>query len=109
MRPDLFCEPFALPDPGDLDRGEELAMPRLATVALAAAVLVDDELLAPTGGNENLAGHLDARQRGGANLDVSAVRDQEHLIERHRALVGRAIQLLNLNGFAGLNPVLLTT
>src|SRR5213595_1056319 len=105
MRLDLFCEPLALPDPGDLDRGEELAMTRLATVALATAILVDDELLAPTRGNENLAGHLDARQRGGANLDVGAVGDQEHLIERHRALFGRAVQLLDFDGFSGLHPV----
>src|SRR2546423_11535301 len=72
-------------DAGDLHRGEELAMPVLAAVAFPATVLVDEELLALAAGDQHFAGHLGAGERGGADLDVGAVGDQEHLIERHRA------------------------
>src|SRR5258708_2696485 len=84
-------------------------MAGLPAVALPAAVLVDEELLALAAGDEDLAGDLDTRQGGRADLDVGAVGDQEDLIERHRALILGAFELLDLDRFAGLNPVLLTT
>src|SRR5438132_1278328 len=81
----------------------------LAAIALPAAVLVDDELLALAAGDQHFARDLDAGQRGSAHLDVGAVGNQEDLIERHRALILRAFELLDLDGLARLNPVLLTT
>src|SRR5205814_5841671 len=76
-----------------------------ATVALAAAVLVDDELGALLL-VDHLGGDLGARDVRRAHLHLLAVGDEEHLAELD-AGAGLDAELLDLDGLALLDAVLL--
>src|SRR5262245_17854361 len=101
-----------LVDRGNLHRGERLAVAVLATVALAPTVLVDEQLLAAARGN-HLGADAGARDDRRTDGDGLAVGHQQHLIEGDGArLAGLAVvvgELLDAEGLARLNPVLLPT
>src|SRR5581483_1636046 len=95
---------------GDLHGGERLAVAGLAAVALAAAILVDEQL-GPAAVGDHLRGDLGAFQRRLADLHVLTVGDQEHLAERDRAAgvdrLAVVLELLDVDRLARLDPVLL--
>src|SRR5437870_4329031 len=82
-------------------------MTRLATVALATTVLVDEQLL-PAPGADDLGDHPGAPHARRANLDVLPVGNQQDLGELD-GLAQLPVELLDAERFPLLHPVLLST
>src|SRR3990167_2878694 len=104
----FYCSESGV-DRGDLDRRVVLAVTVLANVVLPPTKLEDDELGAAAL-LDDLAGDLCTGEGRLADGDVAAVArgDEEDLVE-HDLGPFIADELLDNDGLAGLDPILLTT
>src|SRR5215472_1808092 len=92
-------------DPGDADRGHDLAMPAMPAVVLPALEL-DHEDLAALFLRDHLARDLRGCQRLRLHGDLAVVFDQEHLGELHGG-AGLFAEPLDFDHLARGDPVLL--
>src|SRR4051794_36883643 len=93
-------------DGGDFELGERLAMTVLATVALTAAHLEDDDLLAEPL-RDDLSADLGARNDGSADRD-GLTAEHQHFGKVHE-VADRALELFHTEAVAFAHPILLAT